>query len=100
MFVKNPKIVSAATRVFFKRGDSEDQEEVMICSPRHWDSVAHATFKAMGNNLKKVKDIQGFVDQYGDFHTRKEAYVIAVKNNQIIRRVGGDDEKLFSENLY
>lgn len=97
---KNQKIVSAATKVFFKRDGLEQEEEVLICSPRHWDSIAHATLKSMGNGLKVVRDEQGFIDQYGFFHTRKEAYFIAIKNNQIIRRVGGDDEKLFSENLY
>ena len=48
---------------------------------------------------------QGFVDQFGNFYSREEAWIIAVTNGQIIRRVGGDmsldgEGKLFSENLY
>lgn len=48
---------------------------------------------------------QGFIDQFNNFYTRKEAWIIAETNGQIIRRVGGDmsldgEGKLFSENLY
>jgi hypothetical protein len=43
--------------------------------------------------------MQGFVDNKGNFLTRKEALLIAEKENQIIRRCGGDVE-LYSENLY
>jgi hypothetical protein len=32
--------------------------------------------------------------------TREEAFEVASAAGQIIRRVGGDDGKLFSENLY
>lgn len=75
----------------------------MICSPRHFDSVTHAVL----NHYAKTEDIkewgradQGFVDQYGEFLTREEAWVIAERQNQIRHRVGGDGKKLFSENLY
>ena len=44
--------------------------------------------------------IQGFIDQFGQFLTREEAWPIAERNTQIIRRVGGDGIKLYSENLY
>jgi|SRR5690606_4933875 len=43
---------------------------------------------------------QGFVDQFHKFLTREEAWDIALRQNQIARRCGGDDGKLFSENLY
>ena len=51
---------------------------------------------------------QGFVDQFGKFLSRREAWVIAVKASQIYRLVGSqnedsktrDDVELFSENLY
>ena len=45
-------------------------------------------------------EIQGFVDQYGVFMSRQEAHAVALLNNQIKYRVGGDEFKLFSENLY
>lgn len=47
---------------------------------------------------------QGFVDKYGNFQTREEAWLIAEAAGQIRRRVGGDHAfgagKLYSENLY
>lgn len=46
---------------------------------------------------------QGFIDTWGVFHTREEAWKIASHHNQIIRRCGGDTVnggRLYSENLY
>jgi hypothetical protein len=43
---------------------------------------------------------QGFINQRGEFLTRKQAWVIAFNANQIIRRVGGDEGVLYSENLF
>lgn len=43
---------------------------------------------------------QGFIDQRGAFLTREEAHKVATGAGQIIRRCGGDDGRLFSENLY
>jgi hypothetical protein len=43
---------------------------------------------------------QGFVDQRGEYLTREEAFEVASKAGQIIRRCGGDEGRLFSENLY
>lgn len=43
---------------------------------------------------------QGFIDQYGNFYTREEAYFVAEENGQIIKKCGGDRVSLFSENLY
>jgi hypothetical protein len=43
---------------------------------------------------------QGFIDTWGNFLTREEAWVNATFNNQIIRRCGGDEGRLYSENLY
>lgn len=46
---------------------------------------------------------QGFITNKGRFVDRKEGWTIAVKNNQIVRRCGGDTTDggtLYSENLY
>ena len=45
----------------------------------------------------------GFIDQFGTFFNRQQAWKIAEKRDQIIRRVGGDiahGGTLYSENLY
>jgi len=48
-------------------------------------------------------DTQGFLDDSGEFLTRKEAYVLAVQNGQI-NRLKGDQyyqgEELYSEDLW
>jgi hypothetical protein len=64
----------------------------IICGPRHWDSICRGTSKDGWE--------QGFVDQRGVFMTREEAWKVAEAAMQIIRRCGGDGERLFSENLY
>jgi hypothetical protein len=44
---------------------------------------------------------QGFIDQFGVFVDRKEAWIIAKEAEQIIKRVGGNESsELYSENLY
>jgi len=71
----------------------------IICGPRHFDSIMNDQIR--NNAYKGWSDSeQGFVDQFGKFLTRKEARDIAKQKNQIIRRVGGDSQELFSENLY
>jgi hypothetical protein len=51
---------------------------------------------------------QGFINTWGEFLSRKEAWLVACYNRQIIRYVGNqvssdfglDDVDLYSENLY
>ena len=43
---------------------------------------------------------QGFLTSEGEFVGRNEARGIAMRALQIVRRVGGDSEELFSENLW
>ncbi len=66
--------------------------DIIVCGPRHWDNLCRAPSKDGWE--------QGFVDQRGTFMTREEAWVVALEAGQIIRRVGGDGSRLFSENIY
>ena len=70
----------------------------IICSPRHWDMIARDQAELSGTNWTIAE--QGFVDQFGKFMNREEAWEVAKAAGQIIRRVGGDGTRLFSENLY
>ena len=70
----------------------------VICSPRHWDDTARRLVDEMDCAWGDAE--QGFVDQQGVFLTREEAWPIALAAGQIIRRVGGDEGRLYSENLY
>ena len=88
-----PRIVCAANRL---------DNGMLIVGARHYDSVMHATINGLtsaGMDVNKDCD-QGFIDQFGNFYTREEAWEIADFNGQIIRRVGGDGCRLYSENLY
>jgi len=76
----------------------------MLLGARHWDLLMHAQADAKGIQAGK-EERQGFIDQYGNFLTRKEAWKVAKKQNQIFRLCGGqvlenDNESLYSENLY
>lgn len=87
------RVVAAAIRNHF--GD-------IIVSARHYDNRMHAQVEASTKqwDITKGPVAQGFIDQFGMFLTREEAWVIAERNGQIIRRVGGDGVRLYSENLY
>jgi hypothetical protein len=73
----------------------------LILGVRHFDSIMRDTIESYPEkNFRTIGHVQGFVDNKGVFHTREEAWVIADAAGQIIRRCGGDEGKLFSENLY
>jgi hypothetical protein len=77
----------------------------IICGARHWDSIMRQqvkwpTEKSAGLPEEWRGAEQGFIDQFGNFLTREEAYKVALGNGQIARRCGGDNGTLFSENLY
>lgn len=75
-------------------------ENELICAPRHFDEKCHRLLSKVDYYQGKVP-IQGFVDQYGQFMNRKEAWKVTLEANQIIRICRGNEEGvLYSENLY
>jgi hypothetical protein len=76
----------------------------IVLGVRHYDEFVHRTLELINRHTtdskEQAKVIQGFVDRFGNFLTREEAWVVAFNAGQIIRRCGGDNGKLFSENLY
>lgn len=82
------RIVCAAN----KNGD------LLVLGARHFDMTMNRTIEMLG--LEEADWEQGFIDQHGEFLTREEAWVVAEAAGQIIRRVGGDGKRLYSENLY
>lgn len=82
------RIVCAANR----------NKETLLIGVRHWDAHMHKQLKLLATKPRKWE--QGFIDQQGVFLTREEAWVVATAAGQIIRRVGGDEGCLYSENLY
>ena len=90
--MKEPRIVCAAIRV----------DDEIIWGARNFDEIMYIQIdrKDEEHRLKWRKAEQGFIDQFGNFLTREEAYIIAERNNQIINSIGYKGNKLFSEHLY
>lgn len=76
------------------------KDGAIITGARHFDQIMRDQINRSGGRTAWLNSEQGFIDQRGNFLTRKEAHAIATENEQIRRRCGGDAETLFSENLY
>ena len=71
----------------------------IITGARHFDKVMRAQME-LTEGLKWWRSCsQGFIDQFGDFMTREEAWVVAMHQKQIFRQVSTPG-CLYSENLY
>lgn len=84
-------------------------ETIVACAIKHRELVYTLPKPARHHNiLHEIMpyprnfeyDIQGFITDTGRFVDRYEAWDIAVANDQIYRRCGGDNGRLFSENLW
>lgn len=75
---------------------------VVFLGARHFDAHMSRSVADAKGRLFRSSSIaeQGFINQRGEFLTRTEAYTVAEEAGQIIRRCGGDEGVLFSENLY
>lgn len=73
-------------------------DSLVICGARHFDDLMVSQVQELGGDWDEPE--QGFIDNYGKFLTREMAYLVAKEAGQIVRRVGGDNETLYSENLY
>lgn len=77
------------------------EDGAMLCSARHFDHSMRLQIDTSVYLREQWHDAdQGFIDQFGKFMSREEAWQVANAAGQIIRRVGGDDGCLYSENLY
>lgn len=78
---------------------------LVVAGIRHYDRLMIDCLRRVSRVNPETECIQGFMDNKGIFHNRKNAWNIALKAGQIIRRVGGDIDSeghgvLYSENLY
>lgn len=91
------RVVCAANRM---------SDGTLFIGARHWDELMHAQAQRYIdlNNLEdhEVGDAeQGFIDQWGVFMDREEAWKVAEAANQILfTGPGFSGPELFSENLY
>ena len=86
-----PRIVCAAMKMM---------DGNIIVGIRHFSpEMRNVMHKIYGDGYHLKVEHQGFVDQFGKFYDRRDAWKIADANDQIIR-LTGNEEVLFSENLY
>lgn len=73
-----------------------------LCGARHWDKVMSSQYHNLTIKPPGSKFEQGFIDQFGTFLTRKEAFKIVEENGQPFNaeRNGGVDGTLYNEGLY
>lgn len=88
--IREKRVVCAACR--FEDGH-------IILGIRHWSPDMRLSAALQGREIA-VKHDQGFVDQYGQWLTRQEAYQIAVKNDQYKPYPPSTPGTLYSEDLY
>lgn len=69
----------------------------IICGARHWDSIMRGQ---LIDGQKGGSWDQGFIDQWGQFLTREEAWKVAVAKGQIRRQIDTPEGTLYSEHLY
>lgn len=98
----SPRIVSAAMLM---------DDDTIIVGIRHYSPEMRVTLsriygkgiKLFGMWLRKPYHLrvvdEGFVDQFGKFYNRKDAWKIAEQNQQIRKKVSSHGT-LYSENLY
>lgn len=94
--------VFASERVIVTSANRYDNG-LMLIGLRHWDEHMHVqalAYREAGILPTDRDPVQGFLDNKGNFLTRRQAKIVAEKAGQIIRRVGGDEEELYSENIY
>lgn len=79
------------------------EDGTILCGARHWDEVMRKQADKMGlSEEKPIRCEQGFINQFGEFLTRREAMVVVKESGQRfdIARNGGQDYELYSEGLY
>lgn len=84
---------------------NQDEDRQVFLGVRHHCPLMNSHLRDIG--VKAARTIQGFVDQYGTFMDREEAWKVATAALQIRRLLGYDYERdstltgeLYSEHLY
>lgn len=99
------KIVAAATKIgVVEEGFDYVSKEIILVGVRHWDDLMHNQYNNMPESVT-VDEVQGFVDNFGQFLTREEAWVVAESAGQILFKESWNVNSkgnyvLYSENVW
>ena len=99
--MKQQRIVCAA--ILFTFEFLESSEDTIVTGVRHYDKLMRGQIDVIDEYYwsRKVSEVQGFVDNKGNFLDREQAFLVAQDASQIIHICGNPSSKeLFSENLY
>ena len=92
--MKHPRVVVCAA--------VQNKEGKILCGARHWDSVMRGIGVVDEQMIPEWRGAkQGFIDQFGVFMDRQEAYEVAYAAGQIKYGCSGSIHgTLYSEDLY
>lgn len=96
---KQQRIVTAAVKVILPCSG----KEIILTGVRHWDAIMAnqaETHKEAKSISRRVGEVQGFLDNFGTFLTKEDAWHVAVNAKQIIYKLEWLNGKLYSEMLY
>ena len=81
--------------------------EVIFVGVRHYDAIMVAQIRALSEDdevrmMNRSEVVQGFIDNKGNFLTRKEAMKLVVESGQPFdkQRNGGNTDELYSEGVW
>lgn len=95
-FGVEPYIVCAANRY----------RDFIVTGSRHFSVPMLMTMELVGMDALHAyaggvdKEEQGFIDQYGKFWNRRDAYALCIKQGRPLLEAGGSKSQLFSEHIY
>ena len=93
---KENNLIKPVSRVVCAANRNRESGRI-ICGARHWDNIMRSQ-KLESENWGGWD--QGFINQFGEFLTRQEAWVVAKEQEQIRYICHEGQEILYSENLY
>ena len=95
---------------YWKEAGIQKPTEIIVCAANRYGDLivagARHHDRVMNGVLRKIEGIprkgdQGFINQFGEFRTREEAYKIVQENGQPFNQErNGTGDKLYSEGLY
>jgi hypothetical protein len=88
---KKPRVVVCAANKNRHTGQ-------IVTGARHFDAVMRGMIGISRNDWTDSE--QGFIDQFGVFMTREEAYEVAEAQGQVKYSIGYATRTLYSEHLY
>lgn len=98
-------VVCAANLTYYVDLDGQ-RKSIIVPGARHCDGVMAPILQFIRTHSLEADDgalaqKQGFIDQYGNFMSREEAYLLARSNKQMVVDAGKwPRERLYSEHLY